>query len=610
MRWDDFNDVPLSTFNYVDDTGTVVAHPRSGQLVMEYLNTVLRPSSNCLSFNQHRGTKLPCGPTRAEIMTGLIFPNHGVQTDEITGTAANYTATYVDGTIVGGNYIGPWNKDLAAAYPVTPVLASAQTTRGAGDDLQAFTGCMFCFLARYIENVAIFGKYQNGFYSTTASAANSIPAGVTAASIMEAYAAPHPPSHWASIAHEYTGPNAWDGPGATPTTVTYSCSHTISRCEYAAGESIITGAVHQLQVGDEVAISGVSDASYNGIFVVSALDATTPTTKFRYKNPAAGATITTGLSAARSFNRNYYESNIIASKCIEFTDGLADNDPFFVYLAPRWPHLGLDGTYNDTAEKRYLGKVSQSDAFYWDNVAGATSPVGPSTGYKPAFAARHEMLASVDDMIRTICENWTARWGDDWFLIITGDNGDQIGEQDIRGNGQSKATVWEGSLRNACLVISPKFAEVAAQFGYTTDVDDVPTMHPDILATVLDMYDATDHHVHTKREGRSWFRLLDPTDPYRARCTPIFGMTFGAAPGNGYVDEFGVKRLRGTTNRYYLPNFGADYNGTPGDYELVAYAYGAGPMPTPDLATFTARANAIQACRCDVTTGVNPAGTI
>src|SRR6185437_16080894 len=103
--------------------------------------------------------------------------------------------------------------------------------------------------------------------------------------------------------------------------------------------------------------------------------------------------------------------------------------------------------------------------------------------------------------------------------------------------------------------------------------------------TLLDLHGLTDHHGHTKRDGYSILRILDPADPVRihGRVLPIWG-TFGATGGNGYVDSAtSVKRMRGTMNRDYQPMV---------DYELAAFTR----TPT-DEAVFQARANAIQTAR-------------
>ena len=227
------------------------------------------------------------------------------------------------------------------------------------------------------------------------------------------------------------------------------------------------------------------------------------------------------------------------------------------------------------------------------SVPGAKSPVGPAqpaTQYRTAYCARNEMMASSDDMLARICEYAFARWGDNFTLIITSDNGDQIGEQDIRGNGGVKTAVWEGSARSPLYMFGSAFTP-----GF---VDTVPTVHADLYMTLLDLHGLTDHHGHTKRDGYSILRILDPADPVRlhGRALPIWGQ-YGKQLGNGYIDSAtSFKRLRGVQSCDFKPMV---------DYELLAYSR----TPAQEAA-FQARANAIQIARWNVLTNANPSRTI
>ena len=78
-------------------------------------------------FQWHRSTKGPCGPTRAEMDTGLFFPNHGIniamtEPTVITSYRQCFQGAGFEPTsgeiatydyVQGSDRIGPWDYDRA-----------------------------------------------------------------------------------------------------------------------------------------------------------------------------------------------------------------------------------------------------------------------------------------------------------------------------------------------------------------------------------------------------------------------------------------------------------------------------------------------------------------
>lgn len=581
---------------------------RSGERVMEWWLTNIYP--DCTSF-RHYGSNLPCGPTRAQIATGLFggpasadYGNHGVSDDE-NNPIANYVATYQVGQTTARGRQGPWELDKASALPPTHV-AYADQGLGLGYDAQAFTGWLGVWLARSSIPVAIYGKWQNGYRTTNAYA---FP-GVVDCCIVESETA-----HNTSVASEFTGTNAWDGTGQPTTATTYSYAKVPSSITRASNVTTVTASAHNLEIGDTVTISlNMTNTSFDGTFTVTAK----ATNTFSYANAGTNQTISSGFAAAGSKAYCLHEMRLLTRRAVDFIESQTAGSSFFLYMAPRANHVDSDGTYTKAAPVEYLGTVPTSDAFYWQGTATGVSPVGPTTSlasYRTQWAGRQAQLAAYDDMIRDVVAALENGWHGNYTLIFTSDNGDQIGEQDGRGSGATKNSIWEGSMRAPLFIYGPGWTG-----GEVTDCG--PTSHSDIAPTVLKMFATpanglAEHHAiahgpspddnkdnrRGNRDGYPIQWLMEADDPVRlaGRALPIYGPQGTGGSANGYIQDDFTKRTRNNQNRDWFP-YSTD--------AALFYEKGFVTRSAPDDVVMQARADLIQAARFDTTLDANPAHTV
>lgn len=575
----------------------------TGQYVMRYFHSVLKPMMT--DMRRHHGCRFPCGPTRGEIQTGLMgrpgsaFLNHGVSDDE-NNPKPNFLIAYESANTIGADgltnksgsdWIGPIFYDLAKDIPSSHVPAAQQPMFSAGagyggrrdadDDVQAFTGWIGVWLARLGVKVGVYGKITNGYKGNDGAPAGPYatppgpfaPPGVVDCAICESDTV-----HYQSITHEYhSTPTAWNGVvGATtnpwngngqPTdTTTYNYKQVPTKVSWVSGTTVEVqfASNPHLKVGQTITLINMPDPTFNGTFVVTAL----PTTlKAQMSNPGANhVTLTTGFGSAGSAVYSLFETVRHAWDAIDFLETCQDSDPIYLYIAPRVVHIQPDNTYNKASSINYDGTlasggtVDPNAAFEfganWTGVdeAGVASPVGPFptdsgfAAFQANWAARQQMMGDLDDMLNKLCTYLDGRWGlENCTIIITTDNGDQIGEQTIRTAGSGKSSAFEGSSRTYCYVASPHPA-----FPRGASLSNVVTMHADLPLTVLDVFGFLtgnqafiSHHAHTNRDGVSLVQLLDPSDTIHVtRVIPVVGDT-GGGNSSGYTDGAGIKWLQG-----------------------------------------------------------------
>ncbi len=332
--------------------------------------------------------------------------------------------------------MGPWYKDHARAAGIGQQRvgiadqAALGILRDADDDAQAFTGSIFQWLAAAGVNVGILGKDQNGRVAT-----DPIPAGVTFAKIQLVGAA-YDPTLWSATYVEYSGANPAYGVGVSPPATTQYFYNLAATATWASGEARVTTTIqHRFRVGDTVAVN-MNVAGYNGNqFVVSAVESATV---FRY---AVGGPL--GSTSGFAYNRQTYGAIQLGGWATQFFDVQADTDPFFLYIAPHSPHEDEGGGYGSAIEKLYAGAVDPSavapggalTTTYAEQIA--VGYVATST-QRTTYEDRQELMASIDDMVKTLVDYLTARWGDNWTIIFTTDQGIQNGEQSAWGTARSK----------------------------------------------------------------------------------------------------------------------------------------------------------------------------
>ena len=305
-----------------------------------------------------------------------------------------------------------------------------------------------------------------------------------------------------------------------------------------------------------------------------------------------------GAASGNAYNRQTYGAIQLGGWATEFFDAQADGDPFFLYIAPHSPHEDEGGGYGSAIEKLYAGAVDPATVAPGGSLA-ATYAEQIAVGYvanstqRTTYEDRQELMASIDDMLTTIVGYLTARWGDDWTIIFTTDQGIQNGEQSAWGNGAIKTAIWEGSTCSMLIMRGPKFTA-----GATVDR---MTVHADIPLTILDLFGLTDHHAHQDRDGRSLLRVTDPSDVAYGRCIPLFG-DYKSGQGSGFIKEDGRKYilLNGvhSSAKWWSPMV---------DYEAAQTA-----PTTTELSVNGPRFDAIAAARWNPSTNTNPAnnGTI
>lgn len=556
------------------------------------------------SFAHHRVTLGPCWTARCEWHTALYAPNHGMTQN----TAQFYQDKYVNGIKTTGflrttaQWMGPYGKDLAAQAGLARQRVSHATQTSLGvlrdsdDDLQAFTGSLFQWLARENVHCGIFGKFQNPMGQT-----DIIPAGVSEAHIQLVgdNVTNYYTATYLELADDPTGhTNPYNGNGATPTLRSYGYNFAISAASWsstAGGTAHITAAGHGLNVGDQVGVQVTTQAGYNGFnFTVTA--ATSNTFDYLVAGPLSSA------SGGQVYNRQQYSAIQLGHWVEDFINARGDAESFFAYVAPHQPHSTTTGDYSSATEKMYAGSVDPTDAIAWNGVAGQNSPVGAvpiTSGQQDTWRGVNELLCSVDDMLGIIIGALEARWGDDWTICFTSDQGIQNGDQSARGQGSVKTGAWESSARSMCVWRGPDWAQNVVN---TTQ----QTVHADLALTILDVFGLTDHHAHVTRDGRSLLRVTDSADLSHNRSVLILG-DFKTGAGQGRVDKLGVKYLRigtnDTTGFYFYPDV---------DYELNQYdEFGNVGTPSSGARNLTGSSvDALIAARFVPATDANPCHTL
>jgi arylsulfatase A-like enzyme len=265
-----------------------------------------------------------------------------------------------------------------------------------------------------------------------------------------------------------------------------------------------------------------------------------------------------------------YPDGWVADRAVEFLAARSDDEPFFLVLSTPEPHS--EASPDTEVLRKYRYTVDPEAYASWNGEAGAVSPVTNAASATPErkqfWAARHEMLASVDDMVGRVMDECEARGWTDVTYMLMSDNGVQQGEMESRSGHDvwdfrgGKRFMWEGSVLMPLIIRRPGWGQATKSAVYTS-LADVPL-------TILDFFGLTQHHAHTKRDGHSIMRLLeDPADPTHRRALPLVGVykgrTSSGVSGDGIIDGSGVELLRAHQNhkdRLLFDLSGADYQVT------------------------------------------------
>jgi hypothetical protein len=495
---------------------------------------------------------------------------------------------------------GPYEFDLArkAGLAHTPIPAASQpyagqsasirigwddtnyiyTSAGRGDgsvgvagadDLQAFTGDAWCWLPQFGVKVSYHGKYQNGAGQTNTSGRFSVddPNGALARAKTTRFVRPGITDYYCTTDDyqdhyhypmcEFSGANPGDGDGAVGVATYYDYDRDCVSATWAGGILTVTlagdvgytrdGSFFQedLVNGEEIVLDGFTPTAINGIYTVSSVNVGAKQFTVNLAvNP--GATTVVG----KAYPKKFFSEQRHLKHMLQTLSNYSDTDSFLLNYCPRMPHGSLShdgfGADDETLERRYfingVYAVTQGQALRWNGVSGAVSPATyapdlTALRYK-MFQNRMCMLASADDVIKTMLDTLDARFGTDGYIVIfLSDNGYQYGEKlysnPTNGTGvqEDAAQVWsniggnvypyDGSLRIPYFMRHP---------AYPAQNYEEPCWVGDTALTLMDIfgerYDGLKtHHAHTKRDGYSLIRLLNnPGDPVHDRAIAIRGI--------------------------------------------------------------------------------------
>lgn len=583
MRWDDF-------------TATMSSGPRSGQRVMEQVNTRLVEKG--LKFLQARADDGTCAPGRASLLTGNWATNHGIGAQN---SADQYYSAYRQGKRwaagaagVGksARWIGPWEFDRAKqnGYADTSVAPASQGTVGGivtvtgfgikrandnlrgdnttPDDLQAFTGSVPNWLRHNGVRCGLIGKYQNAYgdYDARYPSANErylfVPPGWNYWAALigddDGYNG-GAQDHWRVHTCEYSGPNSGSGSGAVGVEVAYRYDIPISTITWAAGTVTVTldssyARPHRLQVGKEVSIEGVSPTGYNSAVNAAGHTVTGIVSDYVFTyalalNPGgAGANGVGQIMFA--YPQTQYGDRMWGERGVDFVNGCSETEPWYLFINPDNPHQGTVGTAavdSRERERRYMGSVAAAGFAFWGGISGTVSPAviaaNATSGRKEQWRQRQDMLASTDDAIGMVLDACEARGWHNVIVVLTSDNGFQVGEQEaVEGASVwdslgGKGFVYDGSVRLPFIVRHPLWAKNATS-NLLVSQSDVPL-------TVLDWFGLTTHHAHDKRDGYSIQRLLaDGNHAYSGRAQLIIRGEWQNAKSEGLIDTSLKKLVR------------------------------------------------------------------
>lgn len=579
--------------------------------------------------------------------------NHGIGPDNSTDDYYDYYRQGRKATASGSGslkrdarWIGPWEFDRAKqnGYPDTPLAPSSQgtvptptgtqTIAGHGitrldpnrrgdsttpDDLQAFTGSIANWLSENGVRCGLVGKYQNAYadttdnrYTTPATQYLFVPPGWNYWAALIGDDTKYnggAQDHWRVHTNEFTGTNPGDGSGMTGTEVAYRYDLPISSITWASGTATVTvtSAPHNLTVGDEVHVEGVTPSGFCSSTGAAGFTVTGVPSAYSFQyaipNPGASSGSTAVGSTMTAYPRPNYGDAIWARKAVEFVNTCAQDEPWYLYLAPDNPHQGTSGsgdTPNDARERerRYVDTVDRNGYAYWGGTYGAVSPatIGANLTTERAkqWQQRQEMLASTNDLIDDVLDACEARGWTNVIVVFTSDNGFQTGEQEAREGSVvwdslgGKGFVWDGSVRLPFIIRHPKWSR-----GITSNQ---LVCHADIPLTVLDWFGLTTHHAHTKRDGYSIVRLLaDRTDPVNGRAQLVTRGDYYQGRAQAIIDTSLKKLVRVEGNNALFQLFDRS---TDMDYEMTDIA-SANSAKVTELA---ARLDNLRDCRWDGTT--------
>lgn len=183
---------------------------------------------------------------------------------------------------------------------------------------------------------------------------------------------------------------------------------------------------------------------------------------------------------------------------------------------------------------------------------------------------RQELLKSLDRLVARLDQHLEAKgWSGTTIFVFTSDNG-YMHQEHGRSVWGINAYSWEEAVRLPFLVRHPQLPAA------TTRVE--PTMVLDVPLTILDWFGLTNHYAHTKRDGVSVMRLIDPANQYRSRTVLVDNSNAAA------IDSTNRKGYNDATGLYLLLDDPIEQTDVAATYPAV-------------LATLQAKITALRSCQ-------------
>lgn len=156
-----------------------------------------------------------------------------------------------------------------------------------------------------------------------------------------------------------------------------------------------------------------------------------------------------------------YQTDVLAARTADFlTRAAAEDEPFFLYLAPRAPHgpatpaARHEGMFADRAAPRppSFNERDVGDKPRWLREAPPLDEEQIAT-IDSTYRARLETLQAMDELVATVVRTLEAAGAlEDTFIVLTSDHGSHLGEHRIVGG---KGTPYEEAIRVPLVIRGP-----------------------------------------------------------------------------------------------------------------------------------------------------------
>jgi N-acetylglucosamine-6-sulfatase len=259
--------------------------------------------------------------------------------------------------------------------------------------------------------------------------------------------------------------------------------------------------------------------------------------------------LVTGPHTVEEFTEasNQYSTDLLARRARAFIRSSPARQPFFLFLTPFGPHLGVD-----MVASRYEGRFAEiaparPPSFNEPDIADKASTMQRGLLVDPASTAdvyrrmQLEALLSVDDMVRTIVRA-TKRRARDTVIVFTSDQGFFWGEHRLTGKGMP----YDEAHRVPLVIVYPRV------LGTRPRIETGLITHQDLTAT-LAVWAGTEPPGH---DGLSFATALAKGLPLARHVVPLEGWTPDGPlyTGTRTLTEKVIKWHTGEVERYVYPD--------------------------------------------------------